>query len=71
MTAAAAAVTELGALIYRVLDTVEVLDCSVCSGDLLVARYAAATLAELADTIETALLTLDRAGRAARVAVAT
>jgi len=45
-----------------------VLDASVCSQDLLTARYAAATLTELADRIETALIALDPRSKALRIA---
>lgn len=67
MTAAQAAATELAAMTYRVLDTVEVLDAAVCSGDTLTARYAAATLSELSDRIETALLAGERDAKALRL----
>ncbi len=49
MTALQAELNAVAAMTYRVLDTVEVLDAAVCSGDTLTARYAAAVLSELAD----------------------
>jgi hypothetical protein len=48
--------TEVAAMTERVADVLEVLDRAVCTGDRLTARHAAASLSELADRIETALL---------------
>jgi len=61
VTALNALVAGAAAMIYRVLDTVEVLDAAVSSGDLLTARYAAATLSELADAIERTLIAVSGA----------
>ncbi len=52
---------------YRVLDTVEVLDAAVSSGDLLTARYAVATLSELADAIERTLVAASNAAGSLRL----
>lgn len=70
MTAARAQATQIAEQVYRALDVLEVLDRAVVSGDLLTARYAAATLTELGDQIETALLALDHDAKANRLAVA-
>ncbi len=71
MTALQAELNAVAAMTYRVLDTVEVLDAAVCSGDTLTARYAAAVLSELADAIETALLACDAGGRVLRAVIVT
>jgi len=52
--------------IERVRNAVAVLDSSLTTGDLLSARYAAATITERGDAIETALLALDREAKALR-----
>jgi hypothetical protein len=44
-------------------NALEVLTCALASADLLSARYAAATITELSDRIETALLGAERATR--------
>lgn len=48
----------------RLEHALDVLRCSVFSGDMLSARYAAATITEASDRIETALLSVDRAAKA-------
>jgi len=60
-------VVDIAAMTERILDVTAVLDASVCSQDLLTARYAAATLTELTDRIETALIALDPRARALRI----
>ena len=50
---------------YERLDRiVEALGCAIYSADVLTARYAAASLTELGDRIETALLAADREAHA-------
>jgi len=71
VTALQAELNAVAAMTYRVLDTVEILDAAVSSGDSLIARYAAATLSDLADQIETALLAADCGGRALRAVIVT
>jgi len=71
VTALPAEVAAVASMVYRALDTVEALDAAVSSGDTLTARYAAATLSELADAIETALLAADAGGKALHVTVVT
>jgi len=61
-------VVDIAGMTERILDVTAVLDASVCSQDLLTARYAAATLTELADRIETALIALDPRSKALRIA---
>jgi len=56
MSASRPVAGDVAAMTYRILDTIEVLDTAVSSGDLLTARYAAATLSELADAIERTLI---------------
>jgi len=51
--------TEVAAMTERAQDVLEVLDRAVCTGDRITARHAAATLTELGDRIETALLAAD------------
>lgn len=59
MTATVASLVEVDALVERVRDTVAVLSASVRSADCLTAGYAAATLTELADKIECALVSVN------------
>lgn len=61
-------VVDIAGMTYRVLDVTATLDVAVSGGDMLTARYAAATLSELADRIETALIALDPRARALRIA---
>jgi len=60
-------VVDIAGMTWRVLDVTAVLDAAVSSDDMLTARYAAATLSELADRIETALIALDPRGKAPRI----
>jgi hypothetical protein len=59
-TATLASVVETRVMLTQLHNAVEVLDCAVRSGDGLSARYAAATITQLGDAIETALLTAAR-----------
>jgi len=61
-------VVDIAGMTYRILDVTAVLDAAVSSQDMLTARYAAATLTELADRIETALIALDPRSKALRIA---
>jgi hypothetical protein len=55
--------------IYRLLDVTQVLDAAVCRDDRLTAQCAAATITELGDRIEQALLTGTAATRRAGLTV--
>jgi hypothetical protein len=65
MTAALASETELYAHVGRLEHALDVLRCAVYSRDWLTSRYAAATVTELGDKVETALLSIDAAARRA------
>lgn len=67
MTAARASLDHLHTDLGRLEHALDVLRCSVYSGDTLTARYAAATITEASDRIETALLAVDRDAKALRV----
>lgn len=56
-------------MIERAGGVLEIMASAVASSDLLTARYAAATITELGDRIETALLAIDRDAKAIRVAI--
>ena len=64
MTAPHPVLTEVAGLGERVTNVSALLTTAVRSGDVLTARYAAASLTELGDRIETALLAADRAAHA-------
>lgn len=69
MTAARGSLDHLHTDLERLGHALDVLRCSVFSGDTLTARYAAASITELADKIETALLTLGRDAQAIRAGI--
>lgn len=60
MSATAASLVEVDAMVERVRDMVAVLSASVRSGDCLTASYAASTLTELGERIEVALIAARR-----------
>jgi len=60
MSAAQLFVVDAQGMTERLEHTVDVLRCALWSGDLLTARYAAASITELSDQIETALLAAGR-----------
>lgn len=63
--------TELNAHLARLERGLEVLRSALRSQDMLTARYAAATVTELGDKIEVALLAIDRQAKALRAPVST
>jgi len=69
VTAALAAQIEVHGMIERLADTTEVLEVAAQSGDWVTVRYAAATVTELGDRIEAALLAVDTAARGGRLVV--
>lgn len=65
MTAALASEAELYVHVGRLEHTLDVLRCAVYSRDWLTSRYAAATVTELGDQVEVALLSIDAAAKRA------
>jgi hypothetical protein len=70
MTAAVGSWTEARALYEQLDHATEMLGCAIYSGDLLTASYAAAQVSETTELIETALVSIETAGRRARFAIA-
>lgn len=63
MTAAAASWVEVQAAYEHLANCAAALGAAIRSGDMLTARYAAASITEHSDSIETALLSIDHGAR--------